>query len=268
MKTKNFIPTLLALIIRVMVTGQTQEIQSQYRILNALGGKAPSSPSLGVAKKQALKEKSDAIQNDRSKSVASKPKVYPTLISAETPSANNTDNNTFNYYNNPSCYTSRLYVTELLKQADELLSIAGSLKQQASEKNQDEKEPLLTAALSLEKQAELKQVQASEISGKLSLDLFNKNETIYSALMDKVKKEIIQDWAITLHDEAAYSIKIAKEMREEAYSITSTAAKLGVMSNAEEKESHALAKQDEAITVLKNAIAAHQIYQAGDLAVK
>lgn len=67
MKTKNFFPTLLALILRVMVSGQTPDSHHVLKILNALNnGKPQSSPSMGVAKKEALKVKCDAILKDKS----------------------------------------------------------------------------------------------------------------------------------------------------------------------------------------------------------
>jgi hypothetical protein len=50
-----------------------------------------------------------------------------------------------------------------------------------------------------------------------------------------------------LVDEAALNFKQAQKMRQEADAYPSGAAKLGGLSNAEEKENEALAKQQKAL---------------------
>jgi predicted phosphatase len=53
-----------------------------------------------------------------------------------------------------------------------------------------------------------------------------------------------------LINSASREIKLAKEMREEAYAWSNNAATLGSLSNAEEKEFLALNKLDEATAIL------------------
>jgi hypothetical protein len=285
MKTRNFLPTLLALIIRVMVSGQTQ---GEFRTLPVLGGtKHQSSPNSGIAKKQSIKEKSEAVQKDLSSNPSSSQKVYPTVISSEEPvtkhpilvtenpvqithkgdknlkpaeqksvgelkeTTTKVDNNTFNYYSNSNCYSTATYANELLKQAGELSSIEMALRTEAKTKKGTEKIKMLEAANGIQKQSQLKQIQASEISGKLNLEKFNSNETAFKTLLFKTTDQDIIIEAQLLNSDAVYSIRLAKEMREEAYSITNTAAKLGTMNNAEEKEFNALNKQGQAINLLK-----------------
>lgn len=66
MKTLNFFPTLLALIIRVIVSGQPCG-QSKFPFLKmAANGRSQSSPSTTIAKQRGLKQKSEAVCNDRS----------------------------------------------------------------------------------------------------------------------------------------------------------------------------------------------------------
>ncbi|MGZ3901772.1 MAG: hypothetical protein ACXVDC_15705, partial [Bacteroidia bacterium] len=178
------------------------------------------------------------------------------------------DNNTFNYYNNPNCYSTRIYASELLKQADELLSIEELLKKEAAVLNGDEKDKLLAAANKLLKQAEFKQIQASEILGKINLQTFKANQFIYHDLLLKVSDAEVESRAESMDAEASYAIKQAKEMREEAYSQASNSAKLGNMTNAEEKENEALAQQNSAISLLKKSLAANISLYLTDLAVK
>jgi hypothetical protein len=290
MKTRNFLPTLLALIIRVMVSGQTQ---GEYRTLPVLGGtKHQSSPNSGIAKKQTIKEKSDAVQKDLSSNPASPKKVYPTVISTEEPvtkqpisvgekpvqitktsatekmSVATVDNNTFNYYSNVNCYSTMVYANELLKQVSELSAIEMALRSEAKTKKGEEKTKLLEAANGLLKQSELKQIQASEISGKISLEKFKTNEATFKTLLFKSTDQDIIIEAQLLNSDAVYSIRLAKEMREEAYSITSTAAKLGTMSNAEEKEFNALNKQGQAIQLLKQSTASRNTNTSNNVAAK
>ena len=275
MKTITYIPTLLALIIQVMVNGQT----ASYRALHVLGSNKPASSNI-------------VKQNE----VVKKERVYPTLISAEefngngitaktsqpaqaTPLTTETkqnphvytivnssvlkkevpviDNNTFNYYNNANCYATLVYAAELLKQADGLLLIEKSLRREAKTKTGIQKTNLSNSADELVKQAELKQIQASEITGKINVEKFKQNNITLYTLMDNTDKidERITIVAEDLNSEAKHAIKMAKEMREEAYSLNNNAAKLGTMNNAEEKETNALNKQDAAISLIKNATA-------------
>lgn len=258
MKTKNLLPALLVLIIRVTMSGQTKEIQSQYHILNTLGAKHANS---SLTQQQSSKEKAELTNKNNAR--ATTVKVYPTLISSESATHTAIDNNTFNYYSNPACYSGKIYADQLLKQSGELLEIAASLRIQAKENT-----GLSASARLLEEQAELKQVQASEINGKLSLEEFNKNEITFKALLAKVKKEVVYETAKEVNSEAVSLMNSAKNMREEAYAVTSPGARHGIMSNAEEKEGLALTKQEEAISMLKNAIAADKLFPANDLAVK
>lgn len=254
MKTKNFLPTLLAVTIQVMVNGQTQGNQSHRSL-----------PVLEDGKKNTAK-------------------VYPTLVSEEratikelsftskTETTNDKtttiDNNTFNYYSNANCYATVTYANELLKQADDLGLIEKTLRAQASTKKGEEKIKLVNAANELFKQAELKQIQASEIAGKINHEKYKSNSIVFNNMaFTSVAGEIILEKAKEINSEASHNIKLAKEMREEAYAMHNNTAKLGTMSNAEEKETIALSKQDEAIGILKQYAAIFETMM-NDLAVR
>jgi hypothetical protein len=272
MKTLIYLPTLLALIIQVMVNGQTPENQASRRTLPVLGAKT---------------------QNKTTSTQAQKERVYPTLISSDqpeikAPETNNTklaqtisqltevqnpvtviDNNTFNYYNNANCYSTMVYVNELLKQADDLSLIEKTLRSEAKTKQGAEQTQLINSANQLVKQIEIKQIQASEISGKISVEKFNQNTiTLYTLIEKNIIDERISDEAKDLNNDASHLIKMAKEMREEAYSMKTNAAKLGTMNNAEEKELAALNEQDAALLKIKKSIASINNKIQNDLVTK
>lgn len=243
MRTKNFIPTLLALTIRVMVIGQTHNSESTYRILNVLGGKQPSSPSMGIAKKQVLKEKSDALLKDKSTQTHS------------------TSNLTSTSKNNDRS------MNAILQEVEQLIIIEESLRNQASLKKGQEKQTLLLSANHLHLQLEIKQIEVSELSGKASVELFNSNEKKFNEIINQIKNDYNFETVSDLNVEAKHTMKIAKEMREEAYSLSNNSAKLGTMLNAEEKEAIALNEQEVAIGILKKSLAAHTSISS-DLAVR
>lgn len=126
---------------------------------------------------------------------------------------------------------------EILKQADELNAKAKALREEA---------------LKLEQQALVKKIIASEINGRINHTQFVLNkeraDSLYQTSTLTSKEHIT-----TLIANAGREIKIAREMREEAYSWTNNAAKLGTLSNAEEKETLSLHKLAEAVTLLKSA---------------
>lgn len=263
MKSKNLLSTLLALAIQVVVSGQTQGNQSSHRSLPDIG----SMPELKISVSQ--QEKSQP-----------KEKVYPKVISEETAVAKKSppaiavtsepaviDNNTYNYHNNSNCYATLTYAKELLKQADDLGMIEKTLRLQASAKTGAEKQQLVKAANELYKQAELKQIQASEITGKINIEKFKANEITFNDMaLSTHATETILDNAKEINSEAKRSMKLAKEMREEAYAMSSNTAKLGSMNNAEDKENIALSKQSEAIGILKQYAALLEL--RNDLAIR
>lgn len=273
MKTKFYLLTLLAFAAQVVVNAQTNN-QSSHRILGTLGNKsetsnAPAKNETAVTTDQKVIENktstaSQKVESNNTQAISEKDKKnYPTLISSEPNNksqlastdkkeAKKTDNNTYNYYANENCYNTMVYAAELIKQAEELASIEQVLRTSAKTKVGEEKNKLIKSANELRAQAELKQIQASEIAGKLNLEKFNNNKVIFVVLIKKVSaNESVVEEAKIINTEAEYSMKLAKEMREEAYAMHNNAAKLGTMSNAEEKETEALNKQDEAINKIK-----------------
>jgi hypothetical protein len=125
---------------------------------------------------------------------------------------------------------------EILKQADELSAKAKALREEAAR---------------MEQQALIKKIIASEINGRNNHTQYvltkERADSLYQNSTLNTKEQIN-----TLIVTAGREIKIAKEMREEAYSWTNNAARLGTLSNAEEKETLSLHKLTEAVTLLKS----------------
>ena len=157
-----------------------------------------------------------------------------------------------------SAYNKSLQSTSTLEdakkyttQAEELQLSEKKLRAQANTKKGQEKAQLIASANKIAKQVESLQIQASEIYGKFNLETFQFVEEVYSALL---KDPNVNDNYINRSEqlklEAEQTLKLAKEMRQEAYAMPNNAGKLGTMQNAEEMEGIALSKQKEAVNIL------------------
>ena len=132
---------------------------------------------------------------------------------------------------------------EIMKQAEELEAKAQALRNQAK--------LILLEAVNLDKKSEIKKIVASEVSGKLCNEKFVLNKQNADSLINNNKTSAATATQIkNLINAASREIKIAQEMREEAYFWSTNGAKLGSLSNAEEKEFLALDKLDEAMALL------------------
>lgn len=157
-----------------------------------------------------------------------------------------------------SAYNKSLQSTSTLQdaksyqlKAEELQLSEKKLRAQANTKKGQEKAQLIASANKIAKQVELLQIQASEIYGKFNLETFQFVEEVYTALL---KDPNVNDNYINrseqLRSQAEQTLKLAKEMRQEAYAMPNNAGKLGTMLNAEEMEGIALSKQKEAVNIL------------------
>lgn len=198
MKTNLYLPTLLAVIIQVMVHGQTPDNQITQ--------------------------------------------VRKTLISTESSIVNIT-------------YTMKSTAVELsnlLKQAKELSSTMQSFKNAANTKKGDEKRELTIEALFFEKQFVLKQIEISELLAKDTYQKLYQNRNYIGLLLKTIKDdEYTSNLATNLNAEAEKYIRMAKEMREEAYAQANFVAKLGNMTNAEDEEVIALNKQQQVFDIIE-----------------
>lgn len=215
MKTHFYLTTLLALTIQVMVNGQTPGNQTE-RTLPTIGGKSVNQQDL--------------------------PKEF--RISTNTNVVEEAKNNV--YYSHDSR-------TELLKQAEGLLSDAKFLYNEAETRSGVEKEVLLKQANIIAKQAEANQIKAAEIAGKINKETFKINkENLNAILAISNSEEEVEARVKELMFDAGQNMRQATEMREEAYAMPTTASKLGSLVNAEEKEGVAINKQTKAVEILKD----------------
>lgn len=138
-----------------------------------------------------------------------------------------------------------------LQQAEELQASEKRTRAQANTKKGQEKAKLIADANKIAKQVELLLIQVSEIKGKYNLETFQFVEEVYAVLL---KDPNVNDNYIARSKEIIYeaeqTLRLAKEMRQEAYAMPNNAGKLGTMLNAEEMEGIAIAKQKEAVSVL------------------
>lgn len=142
--------------------------------------------------------------------------------------------------------------SELLQASEELSSEARKKRSEAKSKSGAEKEQLLEEALTLEQQANSKNLEAGEIVRMDHETMFKTNSENITTLI-ATNKSTPSDIARAkaLNEEAESDIKKANELRLEANSATTSGAKLGAISNAEDKELLALQKQKEAIELLQ-----------------
>lgn len=137
-------------------------------------------------------------------------------------------------------------ITISMQEYEQLLEQAHQLKVDAKKLREE--------AVSIETQYIIKQIEASEVSGKISLQKFEQNKvTILDAFTRIPKNTITFTKANLTYTESERFMKIAKEMREEANAQLSIQAKYGDMTNAEEKEALALNKQQEVLNLFEQA---------------
>lgn len=234
MKTK-ISTIILVFAIQEMVNGQTQDSRvnnSQTTSVSAQTQKLNPSGSKKILAD--LETKSSKLQGEKEYEVLA---VIP---------KDNTKNKELTH--KPSTLTDLLLIAETLE------SEAIKLRQEAKLKSQTERTGLISQAKLLETLAMEKQVDASEISGQLSQQQFTRNTITIKILISNYKgqkSELI--YSFSLITESEKDMKLAREMREEAYAQHSLASRLGTMGNAEEKELLALNKQNTVMETLSRA---------------
>jgi hypothetical protein len=120
------------------------------------------------------------------------------------------------------------------------------------EKNYLKKEKLVETAIAVFEAFEVKQIDISNVFGRINQVKFEENKaTIRLLLFDYKGGLVYEDIARKLSNEADFAMRMATEIREEANRQPSSAAVLGSYSNAEEKEIVALTKQNKAIEILE-----------------
>lgn len=143
-------------------------------------------------------------------------------------------------------------INALALQADE--TAAPACPDEAVGKLLDEEQQLKAEIAATQKKLIQKQIAVSRIRSYMAYDLFAANSLMIEDLINNPSlKPAILEKSQALHNLASREIKLAREIREEADAQPLPEAQLAAMSNAEEKEALALAKQQEAIRLLRTA---------------
>jgi len=142
-------------------------------------------------------------------------------------------------------------LTELMNQAIIIKTTYEALRASAVQKTGNEKIAVLNEALEMEQEYVAKQIELCLLRYKRTEKTFYENKQFIDLLITGIGDEAISQKARQLIAEAEYNFRLAKEMREEANAQFTQSARLGEMSNAEEKELIALSKQQLTVSELK-----------------
>jgi hypothetical protein len=223
MKTTYYITTALASAIQMLTFGQIHDnhtINMQHGKTEVVGSHLSGSGKIRIV----LNDKKEINQN---KDVESYHKAMLNLVA----SAKELD--------------------RLEKEAHDLENKALTLRKAAFKQAPIAKVELLTDALIIETSALLVQLEALERSGHINYSKYNLNKKILQNLLKSFEgDDYVREVGATLIANSDLSMKMAREMREEAYAQLSFEAKVGNMSNAEEKEILALNQQHQALNLL------------------
>lgn len=216
MRTKFYLSTLLALTIQVMVNGQTPGTQgsSTTKLGAVVHHHSASSSSV---KKGATMDGLKVIQAEQM-----------TLATVKAPG---------NYK----------------PEAADLIQKSNTLKEAAQNSKGIVKQELITEANELFTLAQDIQIKAFETSGAKNKETYEWNKTSINSLLEKSNMSAVAGKEVqNLISDATLNMRIASEMRQEAYAMPTNAAKLGSLSNADDKETVAISDQNQAIHILKS----------------
>jgi len=142
-------------------------------------------------------------------------------------------------------------IQELSKQGEDLSLQAIQLRKDAKNMSGADKQNALNKILDLEKKAAGFKYQAAKLQYQSDDDNYEINKQALTQLTtqaDQQKPEVQQ--SLVLIEQSEKTKKEASRQREEAEAQKETEAKIGALSNADEKEKEALKKQDEALALL------------------
>lgn len=140
-----------------------------------------------------------------------------------------------------------------LIEAEVLSTKAFEAKTEADSKTGEEKDNLLTKSRELDSLAQNKKLNASELNQKANVLDYKTNEAAITELLTKLKTDNpnLSSELETKNNEITQLNNQAKQLREEANALTNSSAKLGSISNVEEKEAELIQKQTQLIAELK-----------------
>lgn len=141
----------------------------------------------------------------------------------------------------------------LLVEAETLSGKAFSARKTAEEKSGAEKDSLMTQSEALEKESQDKKLEASGLTLKANTQDYKTNSAVITELIGKLKTDnpAKAEELESKNNESEIIYNQTKQLRDEANGLTNVSAKLGALSNAEEKEAENNQKQMALLDELK-----------------
>lgn len=146
---------------------------------------------------------------------------------------------------------SQAQIDNLVKQADDLSAQSRQLRKDSKAMTGSDQQNALTKIAELDKQATDILYNATKQQLDLDKKTFTTGDNTIDNLIKKPENKAVADQVRQLDAEADILNKAAQELREEAEADPSIASRVGGLSNADEKQKNALAKQQEALKLLK-----------------
>ncbi len=142
-------------------------------------------------------------------------------------------------------------IDDLLKQADAISAQARQLRKDSKTLTGADQQNALTKIAELEKQATDLTYNAAKQQLDLDKNTFTSGDKRIDDLLLKPENKAVAEQVRQLDGEADILNKAAQELRKEAEADPSIASRIGGLSNADEKQKTALAKQQAALKLLK-----------------
>jgi len=166
------------------------------------------------------------------------------------------DNNTSNQTsettnNNQSSNNAQQQIDNLNKQADDLSAQARQLRKDAKTLTGTDKQNAMNKISELEKQATDIRYTAAKQQIDTDKNTYTTTQQNIQALLKNPENKQNEDRVQQLSEEADILNKAAQELKEESEADPSIDSRVGGLSNADEKQKAALAKQQEAFKLLK-----------------
>ncbi len=139
----------------------------------------------------------------------------------------------------------------LMQQANDMKSTFEQLRSAATDKTGNEKAAMLDEALSMEQDYIAARIRLAILQYHRREKTYLENKAFIALWIEGIGDDALTQKARLLGEEADYNFRLGKEMREEADAQLSQAARLGEISNAEEKELLALSQQQKSVNELK-----------------
>jgi hypothetical protein len=150
-----------------------------------------------------------------------------------------------------SAADTRNEIAKKLGDADNSAKTASEIRKEANTKTGPDKDNLLSQAREADKKGTDARLEAAALQNQLNEAQYKSNSDALAKLVEKAKGQAEADQANQLLASVATLKKQANDLRNEANALPSGAARLGGLSNAEEKEAEMLSKQQQAIDLLK-----------------